>query len=120
MNTLKKPDASLVATSSLSNNTGRNYTKQPTKRETILTWLIDESECGSKVTRFDAEYIRGHAYNNTVSEIERFDGVRISRQRTKRPTRFGRTVPCCEYWISKSELIKAKKVLVLKPQGRSA
>ncbi len=105
METIKKLDATLVATSSLSNKTNRNYSKQPTKQETVLAWLIDESEKGFKVTRFDAEYIGDHCLNSTVSDIEHIDCVKVSRQWTKRPTRFGRPVDCSEYWIEESELM---------------
>lgn len=118
METLKKPDVATNEASGLSNKTKNNYSKQPTKRETVLAWLIDESERGSKVTRFDAEYIGDHVLNTSVSDIERLDGVTINRQPTKRPTRFGKPVDCYEYWIAESELMNARKALTTKQARR--
>lgn len=101
-------------------NRQTDYNKLPTKREIILAWLIDESEKGSKVTRFDAEHIGCHVLNTTVSEIEKYDSVKIERQFTKRPTRFDKPVSCCEYWIAKSELMNARKALTAKQARRAA
>jgi len=120
MEVIKKPDAAANESSGLSNITHNNYSKRPTKRETVLAWLIDESERGSKVTRFDAEHIGDHCFNSTVSEIESLDSVKISRQKTKRPTRFGRLTDCNEYWISESELVIARKALSVKQARRAA
>lgn len=121
MTQFKKPFASdQEVTKGLSKTNGANYSKSATKRETVLAWLIDESERGNKVTRFDAEHIGDHCLNTSVSEIERLDGVRISRQTTKRPTRFGKPTDCNEYWISDADLNNARKVLVGKQERRVA
>jgi len=120
METLKKPDVATNESSGLSNNTGGNCSKRPTKREMVLAWLIDKSERGFKVTRFDAEHIGDHCLNSTVSEIEHLDGVRISRKKTKRPTRFNKAIDCNEYWIAESELMNARKALTVKQARRAA
>ena len=120
MEQIKKPTTDRDPRVGLSNKTGSNYSKQPTKCETVLAWLIDESEHGSKVTRFDAEHIGDHCLNSTVSEIEHLDGVKINRQKTKRPTRFGRSTDCNEYWIAESELMNARKALIVKQTRRAA
>ena len=83
MESIKKPDAAAKQQSGLSNISGNNDNKLPTKREVVLAWLIDESEKGSKVTRFDAEHIGDHCFNSSVSEIERLDGVKINRRPRK-------------------------------------
>jgi len=85
--------------------------KKPTKRETILHWLINHSNKGSKVTRLDAEFIGDHCLNSTVAEIQQVYSVKISRQKTKRPTRFNKAADFNEYWIAETDLVNAREVL---------
>lgn len=96
-----------------------NYSKRPTKRETVLAWLIEQSKQGKRVTRFDAEKVGDHVFNSTVSDIERTDGIKVERQATKRPTQFGTDVVCNEYWIAISNLVDAYKVLSSKRARRA-
>ncbi len=103
-----------------SNCNVKNNTKHPFKRETVLDWMIEQSEQGNKVTRFDAELVGDHCFNTTVSEISRLDGVRISRESTTRPTRFKRLVTCNEYWIEKDDLAVARRALEVIRKRRAA
>lgn len=120
MNDTKKPDVATNESSGFINTSAFNYSKASTKRETVLMWLINKSEKGLRVTRFDAEKIGDHCLNTTVSELGQIDGIKISRRMTKRPTRFGKKVDCNEYWIAKPELHKARQALAIKQSRRSA
>ncbi len=82
-----------------------------TKRQSILALLVCASNCQCKITRFDAEWFGDHCLNTTISEIGRLDCIEIKRNDTKRPTRFGKTVNCKEYWISSESVDTAKIVL---------
>ena len=85
-----------------------NFIKKLTKRQRLIAWLIVAKDLNCKVTRFDAEWVGCHCWNTSVSEIERYDGIKIERQDTKRTTRFGET-HCKEYWLSEDELEKAER-----------
>ena len=82
-----------------------------TKRQRVIAALICASKLGCKVTRFDAEWFGDHCLNTTVSEIGRLDGIHISRNETKRPTRFGKQTDCKEYYLNESQLHKAESYL---------
>ena len=82
-----------------------------TKRRRLLAGLLCASECGYKLTRFDAEILGCHCFNTTVSEIGRLDGIEVLREWTKVPTRFGKDTDCKRYWLDRTSLIKAKKQL---------
>ena len=91
--------------------------KRPTKRQSVLKWLINESLEGQKVTRFDAARIGDSCWNTTASELSRYDGIVIYRESTKRPTRFGRPVDCFQYWIPLELIPEAQKVLAAQTGG---
>lgn len=82
-----------------------------TKRQRIIAALVCASKCGCKITRFDAEWFGDHCLNTTISEIGRLDGIEVSRNDTKRPTRFGKPTDCKEYYLSSSQLDKAESYL---------
>ena len=83
----------------------------PTKRRRVLAWLVCASEEGCKVTRFDAETIGCHCLNTSISEIGRYDGIKVSRNQTKRPTRFEKPTNCKEYWLEPEMVNKARTFL---------
>ena len=90
---------------------GFKFTRSTTKRHRVLAWLIVANKRDLPVTRFDAEIIGDHVFNTTVSEIERYSGVTISRRPTKRPTRFGTETDCKEYWLEDDQIEQATKLL---------
>ena len=81
-----------------------NYNNILTKRERVICWLIIASIDECRVTRFDAERIGDHCLNTTVSEIGRHEGIKISRAKTRRLTRFGGETYCKEYWVDEPEI----------------
>ena len=78
------------------------------KRERILAWLICASKLGHKVTRFDAEWVGDHCFNTTISEIFLIDGIRVEREQTKVPNRFGGFSDCKQYWLPEASRLKAE------------
>lgn len=83
-----------------------------TKQQRMKVVLICASHCGWKLTRFDAERFGDHCFNSTISEISR--DVPVSRNATKRPTRYGKDTPCKEYWLEPDNAIKAEKNLSIR------
>ena len=88
-----------------------NNLTELTKRKLVIAWLICSSENGCKITRFDAEMIGDHCLNTSISEIGRLEGIKVSRNDTKRPTRFGKPTDCKEYWLEPDQINKAKTIL---------
>jgi len=75
-----------------------NITRKPTKQQRVLAWLVASSQAGLKVTRFDAETIGDHCLNSTVSDIKKYYGIIVKRERTKRLGNYGE-IDCCQYWL---------------------
>ena len=97
---------------------GLDLHTQLTKRERVMLWLTIAADLDLKVTRFDAEWIGDHCFNSTISEITNIDHIIVDRIPTKRPTRFGKSTDCNEYWLQgralEAALIRRSRVLSMK------
>ena len=96
-----------------------NTNKRPTKRQHILGWLVDKSLSGARVTRFDSERVGDHCLPTTISELQSLEGIAVSREMTKRPTRFGKPISCAQYWLDRENIGKAQKLLAHQLGGDS-
>ena len=84
--------------------------KRLTKRDRVLLWLFIAAAYDRKPTRFDAEIIGDHCLPSTISAIQDLEGIAVSRQFTRRSTRFGTLVRCAEYWLHGQALEKAQRL----------
>ena len=89
-----------------------------TKRERVIFWLMIAANLKLKVTRFDAEWIGDHCFNSTISEITNIDHIIVDRIPAKRPTGFGTSTDCKEYWLQGQALeaatLHCNRVLTVK------
>lgn len=109
--TLLARSSGLEGTAKTSRSDKLDTTRCRTKRQHVLSWLIEQSLAGRKITRFDTSRIGDTCLNTTVSEIGRFDRIVILRESTTWPTRFNRPVACTQYWIDPSHIAEAQKIL---------
>jgi len=85
----------------------RQFIKPLVKWQRILHLLAIASIRNCPVTRFDAELVGDHCLHSTISDIQKYHGIRVERNYTKRPGQFGE-IRCCEYWLKPSEIIKVQ------------
>lgn len=83
----------------------RACVRKDTKTARILEELLVR-----KLNRFDAEQIGDHCLNSTISSLQGL-GLNIARQRVSVPTRFGKPVKVCEYWVPPHEQPRALRLL---------
>ena len=103
---------------------GFDFHTQLTKRERVTIWLTIAANHELKVTRFDAEWIGDHCFNSTISEITNIDRIIVDRIPTKRPTRFGKSADCKEYWLQEraleAALIQSNCVIAIKSKRQES
>lgn len=91
-----------------------------TKKQRVLSALLS----GRKYTRFTAEkQLHDHCLNSTISELQRDEGIVISRVSITVPGFGGKPTRCCEYWIEEDEIeryIKELKATFNKKQPQEA
>lgn len=84
----------------------KSTTKRPTKCNRVMRALMERSyNC------FEAQKIGDSCLHTTVSEIQA-KGVFVARKTERFKGRYG-VIHCKRYWIPKSELKRARKLLEL-------
>lgn len=68
---------------------------------------------GVSMNRFEAERLGDHCLHTTVSDLQRRYGIRFCRKRERVPTRFGKPVTVCRYWLDGDT--RAKLAYLLRP-----
>lgn len=66
---------------------------------------------GESQNRFDAERLGDHCLHTTVSDLQRGYGIRFCRKRERVPTRFGKPVTVCRYWLDVETRVKLADLL---------
>lgn len=94
-------------------NRGDENMKSDASNDTKTTALKEYSQlmrfiAGASQNRFEAERLGDHCLHTTVSDLQKRYAIRFCRVREKVPTRFGRPVSVCRYWLDDENREKAR------------
>lgn len=85
-----------------------NESKRGKEHAQLLRFIGGDSQ-----NRFEAERLGDHCLHTTVSDLQRGYGIRFCRKRERVPTRFGKPVTVCRYWLDMDT--RAKLAYLLRP-----
>lgn len=77
-----------------SNAANASESKRGKEHAQLLRFIDGDSQ-----NRFEAERLGDHCLHTTVSDLQRGYGIRFCRRRERVPTRFGKPVTVCRYWL---------------------